>query len=161
MVQIRVKNVLCNKFWVGDRCVSLSLDISLQFCRATNFVPAKLYTRIFPIRLTVRRRTGFEKKAWTVRNGEAATVTFDRAKRGASFDFSVQRVSWVCLSDEYGHTPSPIVMAFGVNVRGTKVEWRMCMDLFFSFTFRNGGRFYWVFFAVTGFERGTLFRELL
>lgn len=47
-----------------------------------------------------------------------------RAKLGFSFNLSVHVC--VCMSvylfDDYGHTPVLIVMKFGTNILGTKVE---------------------------------------
>lgn len=49
----------------------------------------------------------------------------ERAKRGFCLYFSIRQFISVCMPDDYGRTPVPIVVKFGINAFVTQSERRI------------------------------------
>lgn len=72
-------------------------------------------------------------------------ILINQAKRRLWFDmFGVVSMSMsICMSHDYGRLP--IVLKFGINVRGTKAEWCISKVIFISLPFQNGDHFVGLF----------------
>lgn len=70
--------------------------------------------------------------------------------RGASSLFSLERLAFrlfVCVSDDYSHSPLWIVMKFRINVRGSKAERIICKHILYLSRYKMAAVL-WEFFAV-------------